>query len=128
LRRLHAHIRTWLTRVKNKPNKNQWAKGSTQGLKCYNVSLVNGSEGPNQTLEARGIYPNNLGSFLLLDPGFFFGASGPAQKAYFTVMGHACAIQAHYTQGPWSNGQNLQILFTAFASEGNYRKSRRALF
>jgi hypothetical protein len=33
-----------------KPNENQWAKGSinTQGLRCCDFSLANGSEGPNQ--------------------------------------------------------------------------------
>ena len=38
----NTHIRTWLTRVRNKPNKNKWAKGSTQGLECCGVSLANG--------------------------------------------------------------------------------------
>jgi hypothetical protein len=28
-----------------------------------------------------GIHQNNLGNFLLLNPNFFFSASGPAQKA-----------------------------------------------
>jgi hypothetical protein len=52
---------------------------------------------------------------------------GTTQQAYFKVVGNVCAIQAH-TQKPCPNGQTLQILFTAFASEGNYRKSDRHFF
>jgi hypothetical protein len=52
----------------------------------------------------------------------------PNPRACFEAMvGHACAIRAH-TQETCPNGQTLQILFTAFASEGNCRKSRRAFF
>jgi hypothetical protein len=44
------------------------------------------------------------------------------------VMRHVCAIQAH-AQEPCPNDQTLQILFTAFASEGNNcRKNRRTIF
>jgi hypothetical protein len=40
-------------------------------------------------------------------------------KACFEVTGRVCAIRAH-TKEPCPNDQTLQILFTAFASEGNY--------
>ena len=46
--------------------------------------------------------------------------------ACFEVMGHVCAIGP--TQETCPNEKNLQILFTAFAFEGNCRKSRRVLF
>ena len=42
-------------------------------------------------------------------------------------MEDVCAIRAHI-QEPCSNDQTLQILSAAFASEGNCRKNRRALF
>ena len=42
-------------------------------------------------------------------------------------MGGVSAIRAH-TQEPFSNDQTLQILSAAFASEGNFRKSRRIPF
>jgi hypothetical protein len=50
------------------------------GLRCCDVPLANGSEGPNQAFAAQ-TQINNLGNFLLLNPDFFFFASGPAQKA-----------------------------------------------
>jgi hypothetical protein len=52
-----------------------------------------------------------------------------AQKppARFEVTGKVCAIRVH-TQEPCPNEKTLQILFTAFACEGNCRKSRRLHF
>jgi hypothetical protein len=49
------------------------------------------------------------------------------QQACFEVIGNVCAIRA-YTQKPWPNEKTLQILFTAFACEGNCWKNRQLLF
>jgi hypothetical protein len=59
--------------------------------------------------------------------GWGHGARRRLYTAWFEVMGHVCTIRAH-TQELCPNDKTLQILFTAFASEGNCRKSRRTLF
>ena len=68
-----THIRTWPTRVRNK-----WpdARKHAPGLKSGDVSWANGSEGGNWAFVHL-----TRPTFSCSTPTFFFGVSGPAQKA-----------------------------------------------
>jgi hypothetical protein len=69
---------TLLTQVRNKPNqKKHESKGSAPGLKPGDVFPGSWFGGSNPALPK---ITYNLGNFLLLNPDFFFCASGPAQK------------------------------------------------